>query len=308
MNSSEIEIVQHSNMRVLEIFMVDVKSRMLHGHDDLEIGFLLKGDLNLNLKNDQIHLKENDIYIMNSYQFHALSRRENDNLLMVFQIPSELYGRVEPGLNNVWFQNNIIRSGNVHRRIRALLLSCAKLYFSDLRYKNVQCTSLILNILYTILTGTNLSVTPQQTSISMHLNTARLDRISEYVSTHYTEKITLQQLSEMEHISGFYLSHWIREMTGLSFQDYLNHYRFEHALRLINSGTNLGVLDIALDSGFSSSRYLNNAFLKYLGMTVRQYMASDKSAKPRPLELPMENSQERYSFEKCRFLLEKMLR
>ncbi len=306
MNKREIEIVQHSNMRVLEIFMVNVTSRILHGHDDLEIGFMFRGDLNLTLKDDNIRLRENDIYIMNSYQFHALSRTENDNLLMVFQIPSELYGRIESGLNHVWFQNNIIRSGSVHRQIRSLLLSCARLYFSDAKYKNVQCTSIILNVLYTILTGTNLSVIPEQTSISMHLNTGRLNRISEYVSAHYMEKISLSDLAKLEHISEYHLSHWISEMLGLSFQDYLNHYRFEHALRLINSGSDLGVLDIALDSGFSSSRYLNNAFEKYLGMKVREYMASDKTARPKPLDLPVENIQERYSFEKCRFQLEKL--
>ncbi len=286
--------------------MVEVTSRMLHGHDDLEIGLLLKGELNLNLQNDQIRLKANDIYILNSYQFHSFTKTENDNLLMVFQIPSELYGRIETGLDHVWFQNNIIRSGNVHRRIHSLLLSCAELYYSDVPYKNVQCTSIILNILYTILTGTNLSVTPEQTSISMHINTGRLDRITEFIANHYTEKISLSMLAEKEHLSEFYLSHWIREMLGLSFQDYLNHFRFEHALRLINSGSSLGILDIALDSGFSSSRYLNSAFEKYLGMTVKQYMASDKTIKPKPMELPIDNIQERYSFEKCKFELEKI--
>ncbi|MCR4617598.1 MAG: AraC family transcriptional regulator [Lachnospiraceae bacterium] len=303
MKNNEIEIVQHSNMNALEIFMVKVGSRVLHGHDDLEIGVLLKGDLNLKVGTEDIRLRENDIYILNSYQFHAFTKAEKENLLMVFQIPSDLYGRIETGLEHVWLKNNVIRSGAVHRDIRSKLISCAMVYFSDAPYKNVLCASQILDVIYTILTGTNISVTPSQTSVSMQINTGRLARITEYVSENYTEKISLKELAESEHLSEYYLSHWIKEMLGMSFQDYLNKFRFEKALRLINRGTNLGVLDIALECGFSGSKYLNNAFNKYLGMGVKKYMASDKSAKPSEAILPVENVQERYSFESSKLLL-----
>ena len=41
----EFEIVTHTVMNYLELFVVEMTSRCPHGHDDLEIGILLKGAL-----------------------------------------------------------------------------------------------------------------------------------------------------------------------------------------------------------------------------------------------------------------------
>ena len=43
----EFEIVQHTTMNYLEIFMVEMTARSPHGHDDLEIGILLDGKLTM---------------------------------------------------------------------------------------------------------------------------------------------------------------------------------------------------------------------------------------------------------------------
>lgn len=46
----ELEIVRHTTMNNLEIFLVEMTERSPHGHDDLEIGLLLEGGMTLFLE------------------------------------------------------------------------------------------------------------------------------------------------------------------------------------------------------------------------------------------------------------------
>ena len=69
----EFEIVTHTVMNYLELFVVEMTSRCPHGHDDLEIGILLKGALCLFMDGKEYKLREGDIYIINRFQIHSFS-------------------------------------------------------------------------------------------------------------------------------------------------------------------------------------------------------------------------------------------
>ena len=108
----------------------------------------------------------------------------------------------------------------------------------------------------------------------------------------------------MERITTCHASHFIRKTLGISFQEYLNDIRFDHALRLL-SQTDLSLLDICMESGFSGSRYLNQMFVKNFGCNAREYRASLKGRKPmhtKEQALPVSNIQKRHSFETSAFL------
>ena len=53
----------------------------------------------------------------------------------------------------------------------------------------------------------------------------------------YTRKLTLSEIADREHLSIYYLSHIIKEATGLSFQDLLSYIRVEESEHLL-LGTN----------------------------------------------------------------------
>ena len=57
LKKEEFEIVQHTTMNYLEIFLVEMTARSPHGHGDLEIGILLDGSLTLftEFKQHELH-------------------------------------------------------------------------------------------------------------------------------------------------------------------------------------------------------------------------------------------------------------
>lgn len=55
----------------------------------------------------------------------------------------------------------------------------------------------------------------------------------DYMYENYERKLTLSEIAENEKLSIYYLSHIIKEATGLSFQDLLSYIRVEESERLL---------------------------------------------------------------------------
>lgn len=96
-----------------------------------------------------------------------------------------------------------------------------------------------------------------------------IKEVQQYVSAHYTEKITLTKLSEEIHVNGSYLSRLYKMKTGQNLFDHLNQMRVEQAKLLIGQGKRIS--EAAQMVGFEDSAYFSRVFKKYEGMSPREY-------------------------------------
>lgn len=299
----EFEIIKHTHMSFIEIFMIEVLARGPHGHDDMEIGIILEGSLNLYLEHESYTLKKGDIYLINRHQVHSFAKTDESNLILAFQINTKLYHRIHPLFHYLFFRSNIIHSGFLYSKLKDLLISIAKCYFSEQEFSDLKCSSLLLEALHLLISNSNYELVTEKETTSAKNNSMRLNRIANYIALHYNEKLTLDQLAEMEGISSYHISHFITKMLGISFQEYVTQVRFEQALHLANE-TDLNLLDICIETGFSSTRYLNQCFLKNFGCSARQYMKLKKKPPLSQAGLLTENIESRFSFDQCKLYLE----
>ena len=107
-----------------------------------------------------------------------------------------------------------------------------------------------------------------------------MSRIMDYVENHYTEKLLLSDISELEGLSVSYLSHFFRDMLGLSFQEYIALRRFERARKMVEQ-TNRSITEICMECGFSDYRYLNKVYKAQLGYTPMEYRNSHETCPSR---------------------------
>ena len=303
----ELEIIRHSNMNYLEIFLVEISARQPHGHDDMEIGILLEGQMTLNLEHSQYELKKGDIYVINRFQVHSFYNKGGQNLILAFQIHTELYKKLNQQLKYLRFDDNVIQNGSLHKELTEKLLACAQCYFSETPFFEIKTASLLLDSLYLLLEKGKYSITSEREYHTVQNNTLRINRITEYISEHYQEPISLQNIAEMENITTYHASHFITKTLGRPFLEYLNNIRFDHALQLL-AQTDLNILEICMETGFSSSRYLNQMFEKNLGCTVKEYKKSKQNPILQEQTLPVANIQKRLSRESSAFEFEKRMR
>ena len=80
----------------------------------------------------------------------------------------------------------------------------------------------------------------------------------------------MDELAKIEHLSTFYLSHFIREHIRLSFQEFLSFARVEMSeIPLLETEKKISV--IARESGFSTTSYYEKFFSKWFGHTPAEY-------------------------------------
>lgn len=91
-----------------------------------------------------------------------------------------------------------------------------------------------------------------------------------YLDAHYQENLSLELLSREFGISRFRLSRIFSDSLHTTFPDYVNSKRLEYASDLLRS-TSLSVTQIALDSGFGSSRTFFREFQRSFHMTPKEY-------------------------------------
>lgn len=106
-----------------------------------------------------------------------------------------------------------------------------------------------------------------------------VQRMQDYIERHLYETITLATLAKVSLYSPWYSYRLFKQYTNLTPADYIRRLRLsQSALRLRDEGCR--ILDVALDSGFSSVDGYQRAFFREFGCNPREYAAA-----PVPLSL-----------------------
>ena len=266
----EFEVVSHTILNNTQILLVQVGHRNLHGHNDLEIGVILEGSVSITIEGVSYLLHKNDVYLLNHYQIHSFSKTEEPNLILALQISSNLYKSYFHQLVHTEFEETIIQNTVKSSLILEQLVEIAYYYFTKPDYFELKCMSRLNELLYHLMNSIPHHIIPEKEQNVIRQNTHRLNRVIEYIEENYAAKISLKDIADQEHLSIHYISHFIKNIMGISFQDYLNNVRFLHAYLLIQN-SDLTITDICMETGFSSSRYLNKMFLAKFGTGIREY-------------------------------------
>lgn len=97
-----------------------------------------------------------------------------------------------------------------------------------------------------------------------------VDEIDKCIKKHQDEALTLQSLSCKLGYSEYYTTRKFREISGVSFRDYLRLRKLAFALWEVRDGSQ-SLLDIAVDYGFSSHEAFTRAFKAAYGITPSAY-------------------------------------
>ncbi|NMA67264.1 MAG: helix-turn-helix domain-containing protein [Clostridiaceae bacterium] len=87
-----------------------------------------------------------------------------------------------------------------------------------------------------------------------------------YIKNNYQDKISISDLSKELAYSESMLNRKFKKEVYLTFNEYLNRYRINKAIELLEN-SDYNISEIAYMCGYSSAKYFARVFKKYLGMS-----------------------------------------
>lgn len=97
-----------------------------------------------------------------------------------------------------------------------------------------------------------------------------IDKIDQCIKNGADENLSLSRLAQDYSYSEYHFSRKFREVSGMTFRDYLRYRKLAFALKRLRDSSE-GILSIALDYGFSSQEAFTRAFRDAYGMTPGEY-------------------------------------
>ena len=273
----EYEKIDYENNLPFRIFFVSIARRNYHWHKAPEILWCVKGSVTLTIKDQSYRLKENSMAIINSNEIHELKHDENDdNILIALQPKFDYLKMYFKEIDNIVFENNMLGDIMENNTVRSMLKHIVEMIQNLDNYKTIKDSSTIFKVLGSYnsllynLFELKYKVINNEEKENNYSALERLNRILKYVNQNYMDKISIVGISDKEHMNKYYLSHFVKNILGMSLQEYINKVRLEKAIELLIS-TEDKVIDISIISGFSDVKYLNNLLKKEYGCTATEY-------------------------------------
>lgn len=139
--------------------------------------------------------------------------------------------------------------------------------------KNSDNSSILLQAKIMMLIYSILQIVEKEKNPFSKLNNANAKSVEtavRYINKNYMNKITLNDLSKIVHLSPYYFHKVFCDATGATPYDYILDKRIQKAKQML-SYTNLPIADIASNCGFTDQAYFGKMFKSKTGQTPLKF-------------------------------------
>ena len=247
----------------------------LHYHQDIEFVIVLAGSISLTNGYCSYTLKEGDVFTNAGHEVHAIRADGAENVIAVMQISTRFFSQYFPDLSKACYRTYASGPHTKEQEIlREKLLQILQLYYvRSLNYRT-ECVYGMVEVLKFLNRHFNLFAFEGKVVVNSQsgdqITMDRISRIIRYIYEFHADHIKLDDLARMEHLSPFYLSHIIKDYTGMNFRDFLCFARVEWSIIDLLE-TKDRISRIALNRGFSTTAYYEKYFRRWFGMDPQTY-------------------------------------
>ncbi len=246
-----------------------------HWHTAMEIIFTLENTYTIEAHQQKYVMEPGDIAIIPSGTVHSISSPEK-GCRFVFMFEPNLFSQL-PGFNYVLslipqpVLINYDTNPQLYRAETALLWELVEHYWGNGLTKDLNIFSTMIRFFSTFGEHTANVIPPTINNSSKAGSlVSRLSMVLDYLDTHYSENITLEEAANIACFSKFYFTRLFKQYTNQTFYDYLSTKRIKAAEQMLII-PNLPITEISLKAGFSSLSSFNRTFKRLKGCSPSEY-------------------------------------
>lgn len=237
-------------------FESDCNTSIPHFHSEMEILYVLTGRIAIIGSEYNYVLGAEDFIILNPYEHHELYAEAGCHTLSGY-ISQDIFRQA--GLGRIFCcSKSASDSVDYFNLLRTRLAMLFKYYINDPDSQRLYVLSQLFGLLAILkaqfeVSGDNL--------LPMYKEADRMQEVLTYLSVHFAENITMQDVADRVYLSKSHLSREFQKQMGLPFSDYLRKLRLNRVAYLL-SNSEESITDIALSCGFSN---VNTMILNFRG-------------------------------------------
>lgn len=111
----------------------------------------------------------------------------------------------------------------------------------------------------------------EQLSCSESYKNPYVQKAIELTKTKFMEKLSIESVAKQLEVSSSYLSRKFREETGHTYLDFLNLYRIQQAVKLLDMGT-YRVYQVSDMTGFTDYKHFCTVFKRYMNTSPTEFI------------------------------------
>lgn len=246
-----------------------------HWHDEIEIIYIIKGNLNVVINNTEYVGQAGDIFFVNPKEIHKMDTDNLDADYFTILFPLELISfETKDDVEEKYFKTlrdgemlciNYLKEHKLYKKVYECVRNIVEVNETKKDMYQFETKLNLLQIIYLLIKNTSLiEIKSSGKNISLQRE------ILSYIDRNYTDKISLKDMAEAFHMSEKYFSRFFKNCFQVTFVEYVNSIRLEKAAALLST-TDMSVTEIALRCGFSNISYFIRSFKKAFGSSPHIY-------------------------------------
>lgn len=252
----------------------------MHWHDEMEIVYVESGEYEEYVDLEEYHVHQGDIILVSPCVLHSFRQTDNKRSIfrsIIFNFNMLTSNNTDacsiryftPFLDNMYINPVVISEEEPYYE---LLLNSVKtliqLYNKKEDFFEIKIKSELFNLFHILFKH---FLIPETHETNMKDNTTRnIKTILDYISEHYMNPITIDELADSVNLSKHYFMRFFKKYMGMTCIEYFNDYRLNIATNLLLT-TSMQITEVARKIGITNLSYFNRIFRKKYNMTPKEY-------------------------------------
>lgn len=269
---------ENSRRERVRIEVLNTIEEREHFHQDIELIYILEGEMKIFAGDQLTILRTEDILVINANKKHSISASE-DILFARLSIAYQLLSDIFQSVHIIFWCDSTRDDSSRFAELRQVLKRLLNHYLSTqggvANFGHIALCYQVMDILsvnFLVQSGDRENMDEEEKF------DARILQINNYVRVNYSQQISLKELADKLYLSYGYLARFFKKNYGMSFAEYLTNIRLFHAVDELLY-TESPITRIAYDSGFVNAAVFNKAFKSAYGETPSSFRKKSSEQK-----------------------------
>ncbi|WP_340030362.1 AraC family transcriptional regulator [Paenibacillus sp. FSL K6-1122] len=249
----------------MNVQFLKFKDEPFRWHNSIEVVIILEGSIHVAIADEQRTLGAGTIEIFNINQVHRLWQTDENNVVLQINIDAAFAKEYYPDLSYVWFAHEFSPGAYLGLERAEGIIEAICMLITPIVTKSEMPFLTLKNTVEQLLDLLIINFDAKRMFEGNPTKLQRIGRIYDYLFNNrgFINKASLNDIAKHteEYLNLDYLSSQFKLLIGDTLQNLLHYLRIEHAIKQLLT-TDRSLVEISIESGFSSPRYFYQRFNK----------------------------------------------